>query len=323
MTVLHGVLAAVVLVNSVFFIVFARDLWRNRHSVFQEPGNTYIQAFSSTVIFFLSSFGISDFALSMVLYNKCKWVPIVRLPGTLNTQCVIPVAVMALCYLSNIEVDMLTLIVCIVTQIIGAYCGAGIVVKMNPWIVKRLLVVSLFAAAGIIVAQKCGLMPEGGSAMAVRGWKLWLLGGLSCIYGAMINIGIGSYTLTMATVYAMGMNPVAAFPIMMGSGTFGVPVSGCKFIQHDRYSRKITLLTSTFGVLGVIVATQVVQSLDVGALTWLVLASLIYASVSMLLEIRREIRRRDVGVATAAMRLEKDEYEKMLQKFNESREKVQ
>lgn len=323
MTVLHVILLAVVVFNGVFVAVFVRDLLRRRGTVLREAGSTVGQAISSAVIFFFSSFGISDFALSMVLYTRLKWVPIVRLPGTLNTQCVVPVAVMALCYLTYIEVDYMTLFVCIVAQITGAYLGARLVVKLNPWMVKRLLVFSLLAAAGIIVAQKVGLMPDGGDAMALRGWKLWLLGSLSLLYGAMINIGIGSYTLTMATVYALGMNPIAAFPIMMGASTFAVPVSGVKFIQHDRYSPKITLMTSTFGVLGVLVATQLVRDLDVSKLKWLVLASLLYAAFTMFLEIRREVRRRDSGMSTAAMRMDANpaEYQKMLDSFNQSRER--
>ena len=52
----------------------------------------------------------------------------------------------------------------------------------------------------------------------------------------------------MVTVYMLGLNPVAAFPIMMGACTFSVPVGSVQFIKLDDYSRKITLFTATFGV---------------------------------------------------------------------------
>ncbi|WZU00935.1 hypothetical protein MGH68_15810 [Erysipelothrix sp. D19-032] len=55
------------------------------------------------------------------------------------------------------------------------------------------------------------------------------------------NIGIGSYALTSATVYALGMSPLVAFPIMMGACTFSVPIGSMQFIKLDSYSRKITL----------------------------------------------------------------------------------
>lgn len=102
------------------------------------------------------------------------------------------------------------------------------------------------------------------------------------LFGALNNIGIGSYALTMATVYAMGLNPSIAFPIMMGACTFSVPIGSMQFIKLDSYSRKITLFTSTFGVLGVLVAAFVVKSLDVSALLWVVVIVVLYSAITML-----------------------------------------
>ena len=106
-------------------------------------------------------------------------------------------------------------------------------------------------------------------------------------YGALNNIGIGSYALTMATVYALGMNPAVAFPIMMGAATFSVPIGSMQFVKFGEYSRKITLFTSTFGVLGVLTAVYFVKSLNVGMLQWLVIVILLYTAVTMVLEMRK------------------------------------
>ena len=59
-------------------------------------------------------------------------------------------------------------------------------------------------------------IPSNGTASELYGGKLILAGFLLFVYGALNNIGIGSYALTMVTVYLLGLNPVAAFPIMMG-----------------------------------------------------------------------------------------------------------
>ncbi len=112
-----------------------------------------------------------------------------------------------------------------------------------------------------------------------------MLGVLSLLFGAFNNVGIGSYALTMATVYALGLNPAVAFPIMMGACTFSVPVGSMQFIKLDSYSRKITFFTSTFGVLGVIVAAYVVKSLNVGMLQWVVVIVLLYSAYNMISEI--------------------------------------
>ncbi|HDL2733643.1 TPA: sulfite exporter TauE/SafE family protein, partial [Enterococcus faecium] len=102
------------------------------------------------------------------------------------------------------------------------------------------------------------------------------------VYGALNNIGIGSYALTMVTVYLLGLNPVAAFPIMMGACTFSVPIGSVQFIKFNEYSRKITLFTSTFGVLGVLVAVFLVKSLDTYILKWIVILVLLYSAYTML-----------------------------------------
>lgn len=105
---------------------------------------------------------------------------------------------------------------------------------------------------------------------------------LCLIFGAFNNIGIGSYPLTMATVYALGMDPGVAFPIMMGACTFSVPIGSMQFVKLDSYSRKITLFTSTFGVLGVLVAAFVVKSLNTAALQWIVVVVVLYSAFTMI-----------------------------------------
>ena len=69
---------------------------------------------------------------------------------------------------------------------------------------------------------------------------------------------------------------------MMGACTFSVPIGSMQFIKLDSYSRKITLFTSTFGVLGVLVAAFVVKSLDVSALLWVVVVVVLYSAITML-----------------------------------------
>jgi uncharacterized membrane protein YfcA len=66
-------------------------------------------------------------------------------------------------------------------------------------------------------------------------------------------------------------------------------------IKLNNYSRKITLATSTFGVIGVLVAVFVVKSLDVSILQWIVLGIIIYSAVSMLLSLRKTPKQEPVA----------------------------
>lgn len=281
------ILTFVVIVNGTFLIMFVRDLIAHKGQTMQETGNPIALAISSFVIFLLSTFGISDFAISSSLYPKTKWTSAEKLPGTLNTQCVLPVAVMALCYISSIEVGLATLLIAIVGQIIGAYVSPRFVVKLPANTIKKFVATGLLIAAVLILANKFNVYPSGGDATALTGIKLAVFAVLCFVYGALNNIGIGSYALTMATVYALGLNPGVAFPIMMGACTFSVPVGSMQFIKLDGYSRKITFFTSTFGVLGVLAAVFVVKSLNTSALQWVVVAVILYSAFTMLTSIKK------------------------------------
>ncbi|MCJ8011839.1 sulfite exporter TauE/SafE family protein [Paenibacillus sp. KQZ6P-2] len=283
MTVTTLILALIVIVNGIFAVRFVMDVMKNKDELKKEKGNNLFLAISSPIIFFFSSFGVSDFAVSTILYRKKKLVSDKMLPGTLNTQCVIPVAVTALAFISVIKVDILTLAVCIIAQIIGAYIGPRFVVKLSAKAIRRFISVGLIIATFFILAGKFNWIPSGGTATGLSGGKLVIAAVCLFVFGALNNIGIGSYALTMVTIYALGMNPAVAFPIMMGACTFSVPIGSMEFIKYGQYSRKITLFTSTFGVIGVLVGVYLVKGLDVSMLQWVVAAILLYSGVSMLI----------------------------------------
>ncbi|EGJ27318.1 sulfite exporter TauE/SafE family protein [Streptococcus porcinus] len=272
----------IISINFYFGFIFVKDLISHKREVMAEPAKTSILPISSLIIFFLSTLGISDFAISTSLYPKLNWTSVKKLPGTLNTQCTIPVAVMALAYITSIKVSIMTLIVCILSQMVGSYFGAKIAVQLPAKQLKYSIGIGMIIAALIIFGGKFGLLPGGGTATALTGIKLVVAAVSLAVFGALNNIGIGSYALTMITVYLLGLNPAVAFPIMMGSATFSVPVGSLQFVKSGEYSRKITLFTSTFGVLGVLCAVFLVTSLNVSVLQWFVAFILLYSAYGML-----------------------------------------
>ncbi len=277
------IIILIIAANSAFVFRFAMDFIHNKVQ-FQNDGNNLLLAVSSAVIFFLSSFGICDFAISSIFYRAKKLVSDKKLPGTLNTQCVIPVAVMALTFISSIKVGLITLVTCITSQVIGAYIGPKLVVGLSEKIIRTVIGIGLLVAALFIVAGKFGYLPVGGAALELHGIKLFIAGISLFLFGALNNIGIGSYPLTMATLYGLGMSPLASFPIMMGACAFSTAVSGIQFIKHGQYSRKITLYTSTFGVVGVSIGVHLIKSLDVSLLQWILASLILYTSISMLIK---------------------------------------
>ena len=275
-------LLLVVAVNGLYAVRFFTDFLKHKEEAWKEPGNNFFLAIWGAVCFFFSTFGISDFALSTVVYRARKLLDDKKLPGTLNTQCAIPVAIMALAYISSISVEPKTLVLLIAAQMIGAYFGPRFVVRMPVGRIRMFMGIGLVLAAFFVVAGKFSLIPSGGQAIGLTGGKLALAIVLMLVYGALNNVGIGSYAPTMATVYALGLNPAVAFPVMMGACTFSVPVGASEFVRLGQYGRKITLFSSIFGIVGVLAAVYIVKSLNVSMLQWVVAAVVLYSGISLL-----------------------------------------
>jgi uncharacterized membrane protein YfcA len=92
----------------------------------------------------------------------------------------------------------------------------------------------------------------------------------------------------MILVALLGMNPQAAFPIMMGSCAFLMPVGSIKFILRESYSLRTVLGLGLGGIPGVLIAAFIVRSLPLLWLRWLVVAVVLYAAVSMLRSAARD-----------------------------------
>ena len=99
---------------------------------------------------------------------------------------------------------------------------------------------------------------------------------------ALSTLGIGFYAPCMTLVSLLGMNPQVAFPIMMGSCAFLMPVASARFIQKRSYSLRPALGLALGGVPAVLIAALLVRSLGVTALRWLVVAVVLYTAVVML-----------------------------------------
>jgi uncharacterized membrane protein YfcA len=97
-----------------------------------------------------------------------------------------------------------------------------------------------------------------------------------------MTLGIGLYAPCMILVSLLGMNPTAAFPIMMGSCAFLMPVGSLRFIRERCYSLRAALGLAIGGIPGVLLAAFIVKSLSLGAVRWLVIIVVLYTAITML-----------------------------------------
>jgi uncharacterized membrane protein YfcA len=96
-----------------------------------------------------------------------------------------------------------------------------------------------------------------------------------------MTLGIGLYAPCMAMISLFGMNPITAFPIMMGSCACLMPVASARFLQTGRYDRRAALGLAIGGIPGVLLAAFVVRSLPLGAVRVLVVVVIAYTAARM------------------------------------------
>ncbi len=263
-----------------FSFIFFRDLYKNR-SQFSSASPMTLSAIGFITNFF-DTLGIGSFAQLTAFFKFFKLVPDRIIPGTLNVSCCIPVVLEALIFTTIIEVEPVTLVVMIIAAMLGAVIGAGLVARLPVDKVRLYMGIALLTVAAIILAGLLGVMPVGGDAIALTGSSM-VIGAVGNFFlGALMTIGIGLFAPCMALVYALGLSPRVAFPIMMASCAFLQPAASIKFIQTGAYDRKASLWIALAGSLGVLVAAYIVKSLPLLVLKWVVVCVIIYTGVTMI-----------------------------------------
>src|SRR5208283_44961 len=90
---------------------------------------------------------------------------------------------------------------------------------------------ALLIAGSVFAAVNLGLIPGGGVALNLDGWKFAVALAASLVLGALMTIGIGMYAPTMILLALLGMHPLTAFPVMMGACALLQSVSGVRFVR--------------------------------------------------------------------------------------------
>jgi uncharacterized membrane protein YfcA len=231
---------------------------------------------------FFDTLGIGSFATTTAMFRAFRMVPDRIIPGTLNAGHTLPTIVQAFFYISVIPVDVTTLISMIAAAVAGAYLGAGIVARWSKRKVQIGMGFALLAAAIFFTMRNLGLFPAGSDHIGVSGVLLVIAVAGNFLLGALMSLGIGLYAPCMILVSLLGMSETTAFPIMMGSCAFLMPVGSLKFIKERAYSLRVAVGLALGGIPGVIVAAKIVKSLDLNTVRWLVIVVVLYTALTML-----------------------------------------
>jgi uncharacterized membrane protein YfcA len=279
-----GVLTAVYIAGWARAVIAVRGLASREPSPatdarFPQPVSILIGAVTN----FFDALGIGSFATSTAAFRFLKLVPDRVIPGTLNAGHTLPTVAQAFIFTSLIPVDILTLFSMIAAAVLGAWLGAGVVSHWPKRKVQMGMGLALLGAATLMLMTQLELFPGGGDAIGVRGVKLGIAVVGNFALGALMTLGIGLYAPCMILVSLLGMNPTAAFPIMMNSCAFLMPIGSLRFIREQSYSLRVALGLALGGVPAVLIAAYIVQSLPLGTVRWLVIVVVLYTAVTLLL----------------------------------------
>jgi uncharacterized membrane protein YfcA len=231
---------------------------------------------------FFDTLGIGSFAPTTSIFKFRRLVADENIPGTLNVGHTPPTMVQALIFIGAVSVELPTLIGMIAASACGAWVGSGLVSRMPRRAIQIGMGVALLVAATLFSANNLQLMPGGGEALGLHGGALVFAIVASFILGTLMMVGIGLYAPCMILVSLLGMSPLAAFPIMMGSCAFLMPVGSVGFLRTGRYDFRAALGLALGGIPGVLIAAFIVKSMPLEWLRWLVVIVVVYASLLML-----------------------------------------
>jgi uncharacterized membrane protein YfcA len=273
-----GLLLAVVLVNIAFVAAW---VWTARRRKLRERP-TLADIAIGVVTDFLDTLGIGSFAPTTALF-KFRGRPADELiPGTLNVGHNAAAFLETVLFVTAVQVEPALLACMVASATAGAWLGAGVVSRLPRRQIQLFMGVALLVAAVFFTMRNLGAFPPGGVAFALSGWRFVLAVGVNFVLGALMCIGIGNYAPTVIILSLLGMHPLAAFPIMMGSDGIVQPVASLGFFRSGRFAHGPSLGLVLGGAVGVFIAFFIVKSLPLTAMRWLVIAVVSYAAVAML-----------------------------------------
>lgn len=279
------VLLIIIGAGGIFFLAsLVVDLVKHKNDLGKE--NPILGFFIGLITDFFDTLGIWSFAPTTLFFKLTKFLDTdKKIPGTLNVAHTIPVILEAVLFLTGVKVEGITLFSMIAAAIAGALVGARIVNKLPEKKIQLVMGVCLIVTAFLMASGQLGWLKAlgaGNEAVGLTGIKLIIGIVGNFILGALMMAGVGLYAPCMAMVYMLGLSPLVAFPIMMGSCAGLMAIGSPEFIKAGNYSRIGSVAITIGGVIGVTIAYTLVKSMPLAVLTWVIIGVVIVTGISMI-----------------------------------------
>jgi uncharacterized membrane protein YfcA len=272
------VLQVVLAAATLWFLATLGLAWR------KQPARPSLEGFLvSLVANFFDTLGIGNFATTTPYLKFRRLVASDALiPATMMVGYALPTVAEAFVFTNVVKVDPVLLAVSIASCVAGAIVGVRLAARLPVNPIRVVMGVGLLVAAAGFALSNLGLMPPGGTATSLPPGPFAIVVAASFAFGILVNLGVGNFAPTLVLVSLLGMDPRAAFPIMMASGALLVLVAGLRIIKTRPLNLPLVIGMSLGGVPAVLVAAFIVKSLPITELRWGVVAVVTYAAGVML-----------------------------------------
>jgi uncharacterized membrane protein YfcA len=236
----------------------------------------------SAVTSFFDALGIGCFAPTTAYFKFRRIVPDELIPATMISGYALAAAAEGFVFITAVQVDPLLLGLSIAGSVAGAVLGVSIAARLPLTPIRLAMGLGLLIAAVTLALSNLGLMPHGGVATSLPPLPFALVVAVSFLLGVLMNLGVGNFAPTLILISLLGMDPRAAFPIMMGSAALLMVTSGARIVSARPLNLSLVLGMALGGIPAVLIAAFIVRSLPLGQLRWGVVAVVTYAGAAML-----------------------------------------
>jgi len=284
-------LSALAVASGVFLLALIAAL--RRRPAAPSPEGVLLSAVTS----FFDALGIGCFAPTTAYFKFRRSVPDELIPATMISGYALAAATEGFVFITSVQVDPLLLGLSIAASVAGAVVGVSVGARLPVTPIRLTMGLGLLIAAATLMLSNLGLMPPGGLATTLPPGPFTLVVAASFGFGVLMNLGIGNFAPTLILVSLLGMDPRAAFPIMMGSAALLMVTSGARIVSARPLKLSLVLGMALGGVPAVLVAAFVIKSLPLDMLRWGVVVVAAYAASAML---HAALVRQPASGATAA-----------------------
>jgi uncharacterized membrane protein YfcA len=262
--------------SAVFAAAFAAAFRRH-------PGRPSLESIAlGAVTNFFDALGIGCFAPSTAYLKFRRLVPDQLIAPTMICGYALAAVTEGFVFIGVIQVDPVLLGLCVGASALGALVGVSVGGRLAVRPIRLTLGLGLLIAAAAAALSNLGLMPPGGTATSLPPGPFALVVAASFGLGILMNLGIGNFAPTLILVSLLGMDPRAAFPIMMASAALLMVTSGVRLVGARPLNLGMVLGMTIGSVPAVLVAAFIVKALPLAALRWGVVAVVTYAGAVML-----------------------------------------